>query len=200
LGHHSFRHRTTGNAPSEKICCEEGVMLRHHQIHGLVCAVFGATGLLLTSCSQNQIEPAPVSFRGVNRAVNSTAPVAAAPFAAPRLATASPPLAAASSHAQRAIPSRHASGGAVIKGKRSAGAEKVHRHRAPPQIAGAVSGKQGLTSPAKPATSAAALAGSHRETIPLDEPITTSAEQTTSAWVQPTPAEAPQSQSRPPVP
>src|SRR5947208_6542907 len=106
-------------------------MLRHRQIQGVLYAALTSTGLLLTSCTQDRIEPAPVSFRGINKTMNSTAPVVAAPLAAPRSATASPPPAAAWSQARRAMPMEHASGGAVIKGKRATGSRKVHRHRVP---------------------------------------------------------------------
>ena len=185
-------------------------MLRHHQIQGFLCAALVATGLLLTSCTQDRIEPAPVSFRGINKTMNSTAPVVAAPLAAPRSAAASRPRAAAgeaSAAAHRAMPSEHASGGAVIKGKRSASTHKMHTHRVPPQMAGAVSGKTKAHRAAKSAASATALARSHRESIPLDEPVTTSAEpvpmhpaQTPPAWVPPVPVDVPQSQFRSPVP
>jgi hypothetical protein len=182
-------------------------MLRHHQIQGVLCAAFAAAGLLLTSCTQDRIEPAPVSFRGVNRTMNSSGPVVVAPLPAPRAVTASPPPAAAPSRAHRAMPMEHASGGAAIKGKRSAGAQKVHRHRAPPQMAGSVSAKAKVHRAAKSATSAIALARSHRESIPLDEPVTRSAEpvpmhpaQTPPAWVRPAPVDVPQTQFRAPVP
>src|SRR5947209_2643152 len=149
-----------------------------------------ATSLLLNSCTHDPINPAPVSIRGVNKTGNSTAPVvAAAPLALPRSATASAPRAAIvdTSASHRAIPSEQASGGAVVKGKRSASAQKVHRHRVR-QMAGAVTGK----ATAHRATQA--LTRSHQESIPLDEPVTRSAEQTTPAWVQPALAEAAQQQ------
>ena len=156
------------------------------------CAAVAATSLLLNSCTHDPIEPAPVSIRGVNKTMNSTAPVvAAAPLAPPRSATAAAHRAAivdtSASHREQA------SGGAVVKGKRSASAQKVHRHRVP-QMAGAVTGK----ATAHRATQV--LTRSHQESIPLDEPVTRSAEQTTPAWVQPAPAEAPQQQLHPPAP
>jgi len=181
-------------------------MLRHHQFQGVLCAAFAAAGLLLTSCTQDRIEPAPVSFRGVNRTINSSGPVIVAPLPAPRSATVSPPPAMAPSQAHRAMRMEHASG-AAIKGKHSAVAQKVHRRRAPPQMAESVSEKAKVHRAAKSATSAIALARSHRESIPLDEPVTRSAEpaimhpaQTPRAWVPPAPVDVPQSQSRPPVP
>ena len=156
------------------------------------CAAVAATSLLLNSCTHDPINPAPVSIRGVNKTMNSTAPVvAAAPLAPPRSATAAAPRAAivdtSASHREQA------SGGAVVKGKRSASAQKVHRHRVP-QMAGAVTGK----ATAHRATQA--LTRSHQESIPLDEPVTRSAEQTTPAWVEPALAEAPQQQLHPPAP
>ena len=159
------------------------------------CAAVAATSLLLNSCTHDPIDPAPVSIRGVNKTMNSTAPVvAAAPLAPPRSATASAPRVAIAdtSASHRAIPSEQASGGAVVKGKRSASAQKVHRHRVP-QMAGAVTGKA-------TAHRAQVLTRSHQESIPLDEPVTRSAEQTTPAWVQPALAEAPQQQLHPPAP
>ena len=160
-------------------------------IRRVSCAAVAATGLLLNSCTHDPIEPAPVSIRGVNKTMNSTAPVvAAAPLAPPRSATAAAHRAAivdtSASHREQA------SGGAVVKGKRSASAQKVHRHRVP-QMAGAVTGKA-------TAHRAQVLTRSHQESIPLDEPVTRSAEQTTPAWVQPAPAEAPQQQLHPPAP
>jgi hypothetical protein len=160
------------------------------------CAAVAATSLLLNSCTHDPIDPAPVSIRGVNKTMNSTAPVvAAAPLAPPRSATASAPRAAIvdTSASHRAKSSEQASGGAVVKTKRSASAQKVHRHRVP-QIAGAVTGK----ATAHRATQA--LTRSHQESIPLDEPVTRSAEQTTPAWVHPALAEAPQQQLHPPAP
>ena len=155
------------------------------------CAAVAATSLLLNSCTHDPIEPAPVSIRGISKTMNSTAPVvAAAPLAPPRSATAAAHRAAivdtSASHREQA------SGGAVVKGKRSASAQKVHRHRVP-QMAGAVTGKA-------TAHRAQVLTRSHQESIPLDEPVTRSAEQTTPAWVQPAPAEAPQQQLHPPAP
>jgi len=160
-------------------------------IRRVSCAAVAATGLLLNSCTHDPIEPAPVSIRGVNKTMNSTAPVvAAAPLAPPRSATAAAHRAAivdtSASHREQA------SGGAVVKGKRSASAQKVHRHRVP-QMAGAVTGKA-------TAHRAQVLTRSHQESIPLDEPVTRSAEQTTPAWVQPALAEAPQQQLHPPAP
>jgi hypothetical protein len=166
------------------------------------CAAVAATGLLLNSCTHDPIEPAPVSIRGVNKMMNSTAPVvAAAPLAPPRSATASAPRAAIvdKSASHRAIPSEQPSGGAVVKGKRSASAQKVQRHRVP-QMAGAATGKAKAHRATKFSVSTTALARSHQKSIPLDEPVTKSAEQTTPAWVQPAPAEAPQPQLHPPVP
>ena len=159
-------------------------------------AAVAATSLLLNSCTHDPIDPAPVSIRGISKTMNSTAPVvAAAPLAPRRSATASALRAAIvdTSASHRAIPSEQASGGAVVKGKRSASAQKVHRHRVP-QIAGAVTGK----ATAHRATQA--LTRSHQDSIPLDEPVTGSAEQTMPAWVQPAPAEAPQQQLHPPAP
>ena len=176
-------------------------MLKNHQ--GVLYAALAATGLLLTGCSHDPVEPVPVSIRGVNRTMNSTAPVVAAPLAPPRSATASAPrtgTAAPSSAAHRALPIEHASGGAVIKGKRPASAQKVYRHRASSQMARAASGKAKAHRSAKSASSTTALARPQRESIPLDEPVTKSAEQTDPAWVQPAPAEAPQQQLRPPAP
>ena len=160
------------------------------------CAAVAATSLLLNSCTHDPIEPAPVSIRSVNKTTNSTAPmVAAAPLAPPRSATASAPRVAIAdtSASHRAIPSEQASGGAVVKGKRSASAQKVHRHRVP-QMAGAV------TEEATAHRAPEALSRSHQERIPLDEPVTRSAEQTTPAWVHPAPVEAPQQQLHPPAP
>jgi hypothetical protein len=181
-------------------------MLRHHQFQGVLGAAFAAAGLLLTSCTQDRIEPAPVSFRGVNRTINSSGPVIVAPLPAPRSASVSPPPAVAPLQAHCAMCMEHASG-AAIKSKRSAGAQKVHRRRAPPQMAGSVSEKAKVHGAAKSATSAIALARSHREGIPLDEPVTRSAEpvimhpaQTPPAWMPPAPVDVPQSQFRPPVP
>jgi len=87
----------------------------------------------------------------------------------------------------------------VIKRERSASARKMHTHRAP-QMAGVVRGRAKAHRGAKSAASATTLARSHPESIPLDEPVTSSAEQTTPAWVQPAPADAPQQQLRPPAP
>ena len=162
------------------------------------CAAVAATSLLLNSCTHDPIEPAPVSIRGISKTMNSTAPVvAAAPLAPPRSATAAAHRAAivdtSASHREQA------SGGAVVKGKRSASAQKVHRHRVP-QMAGAVTGKAKAHRATKFSVSTTALARSHQERIPLDEPVTRSAEQTTPAWVQPAPAEAPQQQLHPPAP
>jgi hypothetical protein len=165
-------------------------------------AAVAATSFLLNSCTHDPIEPAPVSIRGVNKMMNSTAPVvAAAPLAPPRSATASAPRVAIvdTSASHREIPSEQASGGAVVKGKRSASAQKVHRHRVP-QMAGAATGKAKAHLATKFSVSTAVLARSHQGSIPLDEPVTRSAEQTTPAWVQPAPAEAPRQQSHPPAP
>jgi hypothetical protein len=175
-------------------------MLKHHQVQGVFWAILAATGLLLTSCTHDPVEPAPVSIRGVNKTMNSTAPMVAAPLAPPQSATASAIRAAPSSIAHRPTPTEHASGGAVITAKRSASAQKVHRPRVLPQMAGAVGGKAKAHHAAKSAGSATALARSHSESIPLDEPVTKSAEQTNPAWVQPAPAEAPQQQLRPSAP
>ena len=181
-------------------------MLRHHQFQGVLCAAFAAAGLLLTSCTQDRIEPAPVAFRGVNRTINSSGPLVGAPLPAPRSASVSPAPAVAPSQAHRAVRMEHASG-AAIKSKRSAGAQKVHRRRAPPQMARAGSGKVKVHRVAKTAAPATTLARSHRESIPLDEPVTRSAEpvimhpaQTPPAWVPPAPIDVPQSQFRPAVP
>jgi len=87
----------------------------------------------------------------------------------------------------------------VVKGKRLASAQKVHRHRVP-QMAGAVTVKAKAHRATKFSVSTTALTRSHQRSIPLDEPVTRSAEQTTPAWVQPAPAEAPQQQSHPPAP
>jgi hypothetical protein len=166
------------------------------------CAAVAATSLLLNSCTHDPIEPAPVSIRGVNKTMNSTAPVvAAAPLAPPRSAIAAAPRAAIvdTSASHRAIPSEQASGGAVVKGKRSASAQKVHRHRVP-QMAGAATGKAKAHRATKFSVSTTVRARSHQGSIPLDEPVTRSAEQTRPAWVQPAPAEAPQQQSHPPAP
>jgi len=122
-------------------------MLNHHQVQGVLCAALALTGLLLTSCTHDPVEPAPVSIRGVNRTMNSAAPVVATPLAAPRSITASPRRAMESSRA-------HASGGAVTKGKRSADAQKPHRHRAPPQMVRAVKAHRTARS-AAPATTLA---------------------------------------------
>src|SRR6185437_3288120 len=116
-------------------------MLQHHQVQGVLRAALVAIGLLLTSCTHGPVEPAPVSIRGVNKTMNSTAPVAAAPLAPPRSATASAFRPAPSSIAPRPMATEHASSAAVITGKRSARTHKVHRYRALPQVAGAVSGK-----------------------------------------------------------
>lgn len=169
-------------------------MLEHHQVQCLLGAALAAIGLLLTSCTHGPVEPAPVSIRGANKTMNSNAPVVAAPLAPPRSATASPFRAAPPSIAHRPMPTEHASGAAVITGKRSVRTHKAHRHRALPQVAGAVSGK------AKIHWAATALARSHPESIPLDEPVPNSAEPTEPAWVRPAPAEAPQQQLRPPAP
>ena len=177
-------------------------MLRHHQLQGVLCVALTVTGLLLTSCTQDRIEPAPVSFRGINKTINSTAPMVATPLAPPqygapsarRAVTAEMPAAA-----HRTMPRDDASGGAVIKRERSASAHKMHTHRAP-QMAGVVRGRAKARHGAKRAASATTLARSHPESIPLDEPVTSSAQQTTPAWVQPAPAEAPQQQLRPPAP
>jgi hypothetical protein len=163
-------------------------MLKHHQVQGVFCATLAATGLLLTSCTHDPVEPAPVSIRGVNKTMNSPMPIVAAPLAPPRSATALAIRASPSSIARRPMPTEHASGGAVITAKRSASAQKVHRPRALPRMVGAVGGKAKAHHAAKSAT---ALARSHSESIPLDEPVTKSAEQTNPAWAQPTPAEAP---------
>ena len=171
-------------------------MLRHHQLQGVLCVALTVTALLLTSCTQDRIEPAPVSFRGINKTINSTAPMVATPLAPPqygapsarRAVTAEMPAAA-----HRTMPRDDASGGAVIKRERSASAHKMHRHRA-------ASGKAKVHRVAKTAAPATTLARSHPESIPLDEPVTSSAEQTTPAWVQPAPAEAPQQPLRPPAP
>lgn len=168
-------------------------MLQHHLGQGVLRAVLAAIGLLLTSCTHGPIEPTPVSVRGVNKTMNSTAPVVAAPLAPPRSAAASAFRAAPSSIAHRPMPTEHASGAVAITGKRSARTHKVHRHRALPRVAGAV-GK------AKIHRAATALARSHPESIPLDEPVTNSAEPTDPAWIRPDPAEAPQQQLRPPAP
>ena len=175
-------------------------MLKHHQVQGVFCATLAATGLLLTSCTHDPVEPAPVSIRGVNKTMNSTAPMVAAPLAPPRSATALAIRTAPSSIARRPMPTEHAYGEAVITAKRSGSAQKVHRPRALPQMAGAVGGKAKAHHAAKSAGSATALARSHSESIPLDEPVTKSAEQTNPAWAQPAPAEAPQQQLRPPAP
>lgn len=178
-------------------------MLKHHQLQGVLCVALALAGLLLTSCTQDRIEPAPVSFRGINKTMNSTAPVVATPLAPPGSVTTSARRAATaetSAAADRAMPSDHASGRAVMKGKRSASAHKMHKHRAPPQMARAGSGKAKVHRVAKTAAQATTLARSHSESIPLDEPVTSSAEQTTPAWVQPAPAGAPQQQLRRPVP
>jgi hypothetical protein len=177
-------------------------MLRHHQLQGVLCVALTVTALLLTSCTQDRIEPAPVSLRGINKTINSTAPMVATPLAPPQYGAPSARRAVTaerSAAAHRAMPSDHASGGAVIKRERSASAHKMHSHRAP-QMAGVVRGTAKAHRAAKSAGSATTLARSHPESIPLDEPVTSSAEQTTPAWVQPAPAEAPQQQLRPPAP
>ena len=174
-------------------------MLRHHQLQGVLCVALTVTALLLTSCTQDRIEPAPVSFRGINKTINSTAPMVATPLTPPGSVNASARRAERSAAAHRAMPSDHASGGAVIKRERSASARKMHTHRAP-QMAGVVRGRAKAHRGAKSAASATTLARSHPESIPLDEPVTSSAEQTTPAWVQPAPAEAPQQPLRPPAP
>ena len=177
-------------------------MLRHQQLQGVLCVALTVTALLLTSCTQDRIEPAPVSFRGINKTINSTAPMVATPLAPPQYGAPSARRAVTaerSAAAHRAMPSDHASGGAVIKRERSASAHKMHTHRAP-QMAGVVRGRAKAHRGAKSAASATTLARSHPESIPLDEPVTSSAEQTTPAWVQPAPAEAPQQPLRPPAP
>ena len=177
-------------------------MLRHHQLQGVLCVALTVTALLLTSCTQDRIEPAPVSFRGINKTINSTAPMVATPLAPPQYAAPSARRAVTaerSAAAHRAMPSDHASGGAVIKHERSASAHKMHTHRAP-QMAGVVRGPTKAHRAAKSAGSATTLARSHPESIPLDEPVTRAAEQTPPAWVQPAPAETPQQQLRPPAP
>ena len=118
-------------------------MLRHHQLQGVLCVALTVTALLLTRCTQDRIEPAPVSFRGINKTINSTAPMVATPLAPPqysapsalRAVTAEMPAAA-----HRTMPRDDASGGAVIKPERSASAHKMHTHRAP-QMAGSGAGK-----------------------------------------------------------
>jgi len=127
-------------------------MFKLHQLQGVFCAILPATGLLLTSCTHDPVEPAPVSIRGVNKTMNATAPMAAAPLAPPQSATASVIRAAPSSIAHRPMPTEHASGGAVITAKRSASAQKMHRPRALPQMAGAVGGKAKAHHAAKSAT------------------------------------------------
>jgi len=177
-------------------------MLRHQQLQGVLCVALTVTALLLTSCTQDRIEPAPVSFRGINKTINSTAPMVATPLAPPQYGAPSARRAVTaerSAAAHRAMPSDHASGGAVTKRERSANEHKMHTHRAP-QMAGVVRGRAKAHHGAKSAASATTLARSHPESIPLDEPVTSSAEQTTPAWVQPAPAEAPQQQLRPPAP
>ena len=177
-------------------------MLRHHQLQGVLCVALTVTALLLTNCTQDRIEPAPVSFRGINKTINSTAPMVATPLAPPQYGAPSARRAVTaerSAAAHRAMPSDHASGGAVTKRERSANEHKMHTHRAP-QMAGVVRGRAKAHHGAKSAASATTLARSHPESIPLDEPVTSSAEQTTPAWVQPAPAEAPQQQLRPPAP
>jgi len=177
-------------------------MLRHRQIKGVLYAALTATGLFLTSCTQDRIEPAPVSFRGVTRAINSSGPVVSAPLIPPRsvVVLAHPSAASATSAtAHRRMPASGHRAVAVSKGKRSASAHKMHIHRAP-QMAGVVRGTTKAHRTAKPAGSATTLARSHPEGIPLDEPVTRAAEQTTPAWVQPAPAETPQQQLRPPAP
>ena len=177
-------------------------MLTHHQLQGVLCVALTVTALLLTRCTQDRIEPAPVSFRGINKTINSTAPMVATPLAPPqygapsarRAVTAEMPAAA-----HRTMPRDDASGGAVIKRERSASAHKMHTHRAP-QMAGVVQRRAKAHRGAKSAASATTLARSHPESIPLDEPVISSAEQTAPAWVQPAPAEAPQQQLRPPAP
>ena len=171
-------------------------MLRHHQLQGVLCVALTVTALLLTSCTQDRIEPAPVSFRGISKTINSTAPVVATPLAPPQYGAPSARRAVTaerSATAHRAMPSDHASGGAVIKRERSASAHKMHKHRA-------ASGKAKVHRVAKTAAPATTLARSHPESIPLDEPVTSSAQQTKPAWVQPAPAEAPQQPLRPPAP
>ena len=178
-------------------------MLRHHQLQGVLCVALTVTALLLTSCTQDRIEPAPVSFRGINKTINSAAPMVATPLAPPQYGAPSARRAVTaerSAAAHRAMPSDHASGRAAIKRERSASAHKMHKHRAPPQMARAASGKAKVHRVAKTAAPATTLARSHPESIPLDEPVTSSAQQTTPAWVQPAPAEAPQQQLRPPAP
>jgi hypothetical protein len=177
-------------------------MLRHHQFQGVLCVALTVTALLLTSCTQDRIEPAPVSFRGINKTINSAAPMVATPLAPPQYGATSARRAVTAERAaaHRAMPSDHASGGAVIKRERSASAHKMHKHRATPQMAGVVRGRAKVHRVAKTAAPATTLARSHPESIPLDEPVTSSAEQTKPAWVQPAPAEAPQQQLRPPAP
>ena len=148
-------------APS-KTSGTRGAML--NPIRLVSCAAVAATSLLLNSCTHDPMEPAPVSIRGVNKTMNSTAPVvAAAPLAPPRSATASVPRAAIvdTSASHRAIPSEQATGGAVAKGKRSARAQKVHRHRVP-QMAGALTGQAKAHRATKFSVSTTALARSHQ--------------------------------------
>src|ERR1051325_5788110 len=138
-------------------------MLRHRQIKGFLYAALTVTGLFLTSCTQDRIEPAPVSFRGVTRAINSSGPVVSAPLVPPRSEVCLPHPsgpAATSATAHPRMPARGHRAGAVSKGKLSASAHKIHSHRAP-QMAGVVRGTTKAHRAAKSAGSATTLARSH---------------------------------------
>jgi hypothetical protein len=163
---------------------------------GVVCAAMVISGLYLVGCTHGPIEPAPVYLNPVSKTINSTTPAAINRAPAPILRSESPSRTASAPITPPARPfsaTQHPPGLGSKLPRHAAHSRTVVAHNAHPHIAkpaktyGAIRSK-----PARLSTS---------ETIPLDEPVTTSAgpsptgtppvsAETPSAWVTPAPAEA----------
>ena len=191
----SFRHTTTAkHRPNDPLT--GGTMLKVDHIRVVLCALAGGIGLLLAGCTHDPITPAPVQMMGVYRTSNSVSPVVPFPAAAP------PAAAASASHISSGMPvpaarqpltAQRASRTSGVTGKRSA-STKVHGPH-PSRMTSAASGRIKIRR--VHGSSAAALTRSNPESIPLDQPVTTS---TSPVWVPSASAEASQPQFRPPAP
>jgi hypothetical protein len=173
----------------------------------LGAAAMVAIGLFLAACSHDPIQPAPVLMMGGNRATVASAPTVAAPrpASAPemRVATAPP-----SPTTKRQTPGQHASSRAAIVAKHPAQTHKATRARVATRHATAAvrTRTKGYVS----AMVAQSAAG--QDVVPLDNPRTSTpaaampaagaspSKPAPPSWVSPAPAEAPQSEFRPPVP
>lgn len=173
-----------------------GTMLKIDHIPVVLCAAAGGIGLFLAGCTHDPITPAPVQMMGVYRTSNSVLPVVMAPAAAPRPAPASAPRissAIAAPAVRQPVTAQRASADSPVAGKHSAGA-KVHGPY-PSHMTSAASGRTKIRR--VHASSAVSHRRSNPESIPLDEPVTTS---TPHAWTPSASAEASQPQIRPPAP